>query len=89
MCELSELRELSLERAGHAIGDSGSRKICVISVVCVVRVPPEESVRLMRLTGFLRVLWCAARALPRSLDGSHTLLSDTNLAALAAKSFVS
>jgi hypothetical protein len=33
MCEESELSELSPERAEPAIGDSGSRKMCVISVV--------------------------------------------------------
>jgi hypothetical protein len=50
MCELSELSELSLGRElSPAIGDSSAGKICVISVV---RVPPGESVRLMRLNGF-------------------------------------
>jgi hypothetical protein len=37
MCEESELSELSPERAEPAIGDSGSRKMCVISVISVVR----------------------------------------------------
>jgi hypothetical protein len=36
-----------------------------------------------------RGLSCAARALPRSLLGSHTLLIETDLVALAAKSLVS
>jgi hypothetical protein len=48
----------------------------------VVRVAPGESVRLMGLHRALRVLLCAARALPRSLDESHTLLIDTDLVAL-------
>jgi len=48
MCEQSELSELSPERGEPAIVDSGSRKMCVISVISVIRGRLACSLSLLR-----------------------------------------